>query len=73
MTIDTKTMTLDDLQDALEAIVDRFGLTRTLMKLSAIAFMKAEHLRVNWQDRQAAVTWELDAKRIDKLVERISN
>ena len=39
-----------DAKNALEAIVDKFGLPRTLEMLSEIAEEKASHLTENWQE-----------------------
>lgn len=40
--------------DALEALVDRYGLATLTGALAVIAELKAEHVRTNWQDHNMA-------------------
>lgn len=45
--------------DMLEALVDHYTLSRVVAALACICEGKAEHLRVNWQDRYMATIWEV--------------
>lgn len=45
-------------RDALEALIDASTLGSVVAALSEIAAEKADHIRVNWQDAQAARPWE---------------
>jgi hypothetical protein len=58
--------------EALEAMVDRHGVSGVLSMLSEICAEKAEHLRVNWQDRPAAGVWNRRGNAIEKVAERLT-
>ena len=45
-------------EDALEAMVDRFGLQSVLNGLAYICSGKADHIAHNWQDQRSARHWE---------------
>ena len=45
-------------EDALEAMVDKFGLQNVLNGLACICSGKADHIEHNWQDQRAAKHWE---------------
>lgn len=47
-----------DITAELEALVDATSLLHVLTGLELIAYEKAEHLRVNWQDRASAKHWD---------------
>jgi hypothetical protein len=49
----------------LEDIIDKSTLEDVVHALVNICNGKAEHLRENWQDNQAAKQWELAGKRLD--------
>ncbi len=74
---DTYRVTFDAAQladgccDALEALVDKFGLPRVLSILSEVCIAKSAHLEENWQDSNAAKLWEHASRQIDKTSERI--
>jgi len=53
----------------IEEIVDVLGLSVTLANLGGVCFEKAEHLRCNWQDENAARTWEHAGRAIDKVAD----
>ena len=59
-------MTIDD-YDALEDLVDRYTLAEVLEALGVICELKADHVLTNWQDAGLAKSWEVMAKRIDKV------
>jgi len=47
---------------ALEAMVDKVGVSNVLYALQHICDAKADHLESNWQDRVSAKVWERDAR-----------
>lgn len=51
--------------DELEGIIDQLGLAETLRRIGGVCREKAEHLRVNWQDRESAKRWEAAAISIE--------
>jgi hypothetical protein len=55
----------------IELIIDQVGLSKFLFKVSEICHEKADHLRTNWQDANAAREWDADAKAIEKLAAKI--
>jgi hypothetical protein len=57
---------------ALEAMVDKVGLRNVVFALSHIAFQKAEHIHVNWQDHALAKKWENDGQKLDAIANRIN-
>ena len=62
---------MTDITTELEEMIDRHGLTHVVTGLSLICSEKAEHLRVNWQDRVSAKVWDADAKTLDKAARSI--
>ena len=52
---------------ALETLVDRTSLTAVIEALASIAYVKAEHLRSNWQDEQGAKVWARAGRFLSKL------
>jgi hypothetical protein len=57
--------------EALEALVDCYGLPSILDWLSQIAADKAVHIATNWQDTRTAKVWERDAGLLAKLAEAV--
>ena len=55
----------DGAKDALEALVDKFGLPRGLDLLCNVCEEKAQHLEENWQDKPASKLWRKVGVRID--------
>lgn len=64
--------TVYDIGVELEGIVDSLGLNRTLEALVEICGEKADHLRSNWQDGQAARRWEKAGDVIARIVDHKS-
>ena len=58
----------EDQKVDLENIIDSNTLEDVIHALTEICYGKAEHLRSNWQDNDAAKQWELAAKRLDKAL-----
>jgi hypothetical protein len=44
-------------RDQLKNILDHCALDTLLVMLSEIAYLKADHLRSNWQDSKSALLW----------------
>lgn len=55
----------------LESIIARHGLGAVLLALGEICYVKAEHLRANWQDRVAAREWDHVGNRCSTLGDKI--
>lgn len=47
------------MNDGLEAMIDKVGLSKVLFLLAEVCDGKAEHLRSNWQDANAAIVRRL--------------
>lgn len=58
-------------QDQLEQLVDAYGIADVLGILMEICAGKAEHLRVNWQDDNAAKCWDKCSRIIDKATDNV--
>lgn len=56
--------------ETLEAMIDKHGLLHILTGLSLICAEKAEHIRLNWQDKALARDWDRVAARLDGAVRR---
>ena len=61
------------LQDELESIVDASCLTAVIKMLAQVCYEKADHLRSNWQDEEAAQTWNHDADLLNSTAARLDN
>ena len=48
--------------EVLERLIDDNGLYSVTEAMALVCFEKAEHLLVNWQDREAARRWERGGK-----------
>ena len=55
------------LLDVLEKAIDANGIDCILEVLHDVCYLKAEHLRSNWQDNISAVYWERIGRRIQKI------
>jgi hypothetical protein len=51
-----------DIVEQIERIVDANNLLHVVTALELMCTEKAEHLRCNWQDENAAKTWERAAR-----------
>lgn len=52
----------------LENLIDQYSLKDIVQAMVKISNEKAEHIRVNWQDNILAMTWEHDARKLEKIV-----
>jgi len=59
------------MKDEIEQMVDKVGLSKFLFMLAEVCNEKAEHVQVNWQDRNLAKAWESDARAIEKIAAKI--
>lgn len=58
-----------NVSEQLEALVDRpNGLLDVLVALECICSEKADHLRVNWQDKVSARQWDAASRAIGKCL-----
>ena len=55
-----------ELENDLEAMVDKTDLATVLSALAMVCFQKAEHIRSNWQDRVMASEWERAGRTLDR-------
>jgi len=51
----------------LEKIIDSIGLSDTLKLMATIAYEKADHVEMNWQDAGLAKLWDQAALKLEKL------
>lgn len=65
--------TRDELRQALEALVDESSVADLLDELSCVCFVKAEHVRANWQDSALARSWEGAGSAVERIAERLSH
>jgi hypothetical protein len=63
---DMKQVLLNE-QDEIEELIDRIGYELVLDLLSAICYLKAQHLRENWGDDPSARVWIDRARGMDVL------
>ena len=57
----------------LEEMVDKIGLSQVLDALAAICADKAEHMTVNWQDKEGASVWAHMSRRLDRVMTAAKN
>lgn len=60
-------MTQQQLQDALEPLLDQSDMSSLLLALGRVCNEKAEHIRINWQDKLTSAVWDRMATKLDKL------
>ena len=60
-------------RETLERLIDTHGLMELTEALAVIAEEKADHVRVNWQDKSLAKSWHRDAAHLEKLALRLEN
>jgi len=66
-TTDESTGQVDRMAETLEDLVDTYGLEDLLKALGVTCRDKAEHLRTNWQDKDASKCWEVAGNKLTKL------
>ena len=58
-------------QDVLEALIDKRSIEDVVSTLADICFLKAAHIRENWQDNILADTWRKRAAALNKATEKL--
>jgi hypothetical protein len=53
-------------KNTLEAIIDLHGLTEVVRMLSEICAEKAEHILINWNDKELACLWNKRCVQLDE-------
>ena len=61
-------MTQTTQQYSLLEMMDTTTLAKVLIDLQDICFLKAQHLRENWQDAYSARTWDRMAKAVGSAI-----
>jgi hypothetical protein len=56
---------------ALETLVDKYTLAGVLEALTVMCHLKAEHLRVHWQDDATAREWERHAVVVQRAAAKV--
>lgn len=59
------------LNEALEALIDRYGMSQVLFGLATVCYEKEDHIRTNWQDATMARAWHSDAVAVENLAAKI--
>ena len=62
-----------NITEDLEAMIDQHGLLHILTGLDLVCSEKAEHIRVNWQDKKLARQWDRHANAIYTASRKISD
>ncbi len=63
-------MRQQQLIEALEPLVDASTLSDVILALARVCDEKAEHLLINWQDKNRAKAWERAARMLDTASEK---
>ena len=54
----------EDITELLEELIDKHGILHVLTGLECVCTEKADHIRVNWQDKELARRWDRVARKI---------
>ena len=65
-------VTVQELADQLEPLIDRASLAMVLEALSQVCWEKADHLQSNWQDPVTAKAWHKAGNAIDWIIHKVS-
>lgn len=66
-------LTLKEIKDQLETLVDSHNLASVLQTLAYVCSDKADHLQENWQDTCAARHWQAASSDLDRLARTQEN
>ena len=55
------------LVESMETYIDDYNIDDVIEAIQEVCYLKAEHLRANWQDEASAKSWERIADKIDTL------
>lgn len=58
----------DELQNNIEALIDKNTLAEVIEALETICYLKSQHLIENWQDAQTSKVWARAGKKLGKLL-----
>lgn len=61
------TMTIGQLQDTLETLIDSNTLHDVIEALESVCYAKAGHIEENWQDATTAQPWVMAAQRLGEV------
>jgi hypothetical protein len=56
-----------EIENAVEALIDKYGLCPVVHGMSIVCSQKADHIRHNWQDNGLARQWDNAAKSIYRV------
>jgi hypothetical protein len=59
------------LAEQIELMIDAHGLLHVLTAIECICGEKAEHIRVNWQDRNTAKPWDIASKAVGAAARKV--
>lgn len=59
------------LNEALEALIDKYGMSQLLFGLAQVCQEKADHVETNWQDKTTARAWHSDAVAVENLAAKV--
>lgn len=70
-------MSKPNVSEEIEKLIDASSLLDVLTAIELVCAEKADHIRLNWQDRTTASTWDAASKAVGvalrhKSVERVS-
>lgn len=54
-------------KDALESLIDAYGVREVMQELATLCFEKSEHIQSNWQDKLLASVWAQRGHKINAL------
>ncbi len=60
-------MSINDLEERLEAQIDRHGIQKVMEALAQVCFAKGDHVRSAWIDNELARNWDLAGTAIARL------
>lgn len=64
-------MTMQNLKDKLESLIDSNSVATVLEAMSQICYEKSLHIQENWQDKSTAKHWDKAGNDISKLQDKI--
>ena len=65
------TLATHEVVDSLEAMIDASTLATVTDALAEVCYMKADHIRENWQDNITSRPWDIAAGKLVKLAARL--
>ena len=65
--------TRPNITEELEKLIDATSLLDVVIGLELVCSEKAEHIRVNWQDKQSANVWDKASTTLRKLARSVTN